>query len=448
MDKQLEKLEHRVEKLEDKYDSDSDECEGSGLLDPLINKNFSNKVKQMLNIYGDMPIVKLDVIKNVVNPAITSTLNLLANKNYDKLYHLGLIVYFSNGKSVILEKQSSIVISTNYTLKNRELKNVSIPQGLTLNTLIKTVYDKVGSKLFLYSGYNNNCQNFVINILQTNNLLNDELRSYVKQDTDDIFRNSNVRRVVNTVTDIGGVYDNLVDTFNTVKDTVFNKKQENQYDIKKTDTLDGLDENKIIGEGLEIISHHYNMKHPALESDLFPRNPQSFAQVHLTHQIPIGRGLYAGSGCGVSPHSRSPITDPSLLGSGLSPHSRSPVTDPSLMDDMEGGMLPALSSIARRLTGSSSSRVGVENEPVEPGPFRRGVNQLFHRITFGPEPPPDTPRTIVREEMLRRRERDEERHRQYDAERNARGRGLKPHMVKGSAEAKAWGAKMRALRKK
>ena len=200
---------------------------GDGLLDPLINKNFSNKVKQMLKIYGDMPIVKLDVIKNVVNPAITSTLNLLANKNFDKLYHLGLIVYFPNRKSVILEKQSSIVISDNYTLKNRELKNVSIPQGLTLNTLIKTVYDKVGSKLFLYSGYNNNCQNFVINILQTNNLLNDEeLRSYIKQDTDEIFKNSNVRRAVNTITDIGGVYDNLTDTFNTVKDTVLNKVNE------------------------------------------------------------------------------------------------------------------------------------------------------------------------------------------------------------------------------
>jgi hypothetical protein len=148
-----------------------------------------------------------------------------------------------------------------------------------------------------------------------------------------------------------------------------NKKQENQYDIRttgdvvsalnpfqkknkkeiviksktinpliehSTDTLEGLDENKIIGEGLEIKSQHYNMKHPALESDLFPRNPQSFTQVHLTHPIPIGRGLYAGSGSGIPPHSRSPITDPSLLGSGVSPHSRSPVTDPSLMDDMEG----------------------------------------------------------------------------------------------------------------
>jgi hypothetical protein len=200
---------------------------GEGLLDPFINKNFSNKVKQMLRIYGDMPIVKIDVIKNVVNPAITSTLNLLANKNFDKLYHLGLIVYFANRTSVILEKQSSIIISDKYTLKNRELKNVSIPQGLTLNSLIRTVYDKVGSKLFLYSGYNNNCQNFVIDILQSNNLLNDDdLRSYIKQDTDEIFKNSNVRRAVNTVTDIGGVYDNVSDTLSTIKNTVMDKVNE------------------------------------------------------------------------------------------------------------------------------------------------------------------------------------------------------------------------------
>ncbi len=74
------------------------------------------------------------------------------------------------------------------------------------------------------SGFNNNCQNFVINILQNNDLLNNnDLIQYIKQDTDAIFTNPNVRKVVNTVTDMGAVYDNLKDNVTTIADTVTNQ---------------------------------------------------------------------------------------------------------------------------------------------------------------------------------------------------------------------------------
>ena len=78
---------NKNEKLKEEL-REENELNGTGLLDPLINKNFSNRVKYMIKIYGDQPIVKIDVIKNVVNPAITSTLNYLSSQNFDKLFHL------------------------------------------------------------------------------------------------------------------------------------------------------------------------------------------------------------------------------------------------------------------------------------------------------------------------------------------------------------------------
>jgi hypothetical protein len=196
---------------------------GDGLLDPFINRGFSNAVQTALNLYGDVPITRLQVIKNKINPYITQTLNYISSQNFDALYHLGLIVHLANGKSVILEKRSSIVIREKYTLKNRELQDVQIPNDLTLNVLLKGAFDKVGNKLFLYSGFNNNCQNFVLHILKWNNLLNsNDLKQFIKQDTEAIFKNPNVRKLVNTVTDIGGVYDNVKDGFNSIVDTVTN----------------------------------------------------------------------------------------------------------------------------------------------------------------------------------------------------------------------------------
>lgn len=38
--------------------------------------------------------------------------------------------------------------------------------------------------------------------------------------------------------------------------------------------------------------------HPALMSDQYPRIPQAFTQVHLAHPVPMGHGLYAGGGLG------------------------------------------------------------------------------------------------------------------------------------------------------
>jgi hypothetical protein len=46
-----------------------------------------------------------------------------------------------------------------------------------------------------------------------------------------------------------------------------------------------------------VLPHHIG--HPALVSDQYPRIPQAFTQVHMSHPVPIGHGLYAGgSGLG------------------------------------------------------------------------------------------------------------------------------------------------------
>ena len=100
------------------------------------------------------------------------------------------------------------------------------------------------------------------------------------------------------------------------KEIVIKSKSYNPVAEHNTKTLEGLDENVIIGEGLaEIFSPYNNIMpsqggrmlgltrhavlpahagHPALVSDQYPRIPQSYTQVHLAHPRPIGCGLGAG----------------------------------------------------------------------------------------------------------------------------------------------------------
>ena len=62
--------------------------------------------------------------------------------------------------------------------------------------------------MFFYSANDNNCQDFVIGILNGNNIGDDENRSFTKQDTESLFGDSNfLRKFSNTVSDLGATVD-------------------------------------------------------------------------------------------------------------------------------------------------------------------------------------------------------------------------------------------------
>jgi hypothetical protein len=200
-------------KKTEELDSDSDyEIEGAGFLDGYMNRGLSLKGQRMLKLYGSVPISKIVVVKNVVNPLITKTLNTLSGQEFDRLYHLGIVVTLSNGKSIIMEKNASINISDKFSMKNREVIPVQIPNNLTLTQMVNNTSNIMGTKFIPYSGNGNNCQDFIIAVLQSNNILTDNLEQFVKQKTDPIFENRPIlRKIVNTVTDLGGVVDNVID---------------------------------------------------------------------------------------------------------------------------------------------------------------------------------------------------------------------------------------------
>ena len=60
-------------------------------------------------------------------------------------------------------------------------------------------------KFFSYSSYDNNCQNFALSLLYANGINDDGLISFIKQDTEYIFKNNPyLRRFSNNITDVRG----------------------------------------------------------------------------------------------------------------------------------------------------------------------------------------------------------------------------------------------------
>jgi hypothetical protein len=79
-----------------------------------------------------------------------------------------------------------------------------IPEGLTLEFILDNARKIQGGKFFKYSARDNNCQDFILAVLNGSNIGNQSDREFVKQDTKSLFGNmTGLRKLSNTVTDIG-----------------------------------------------------------------------------------------------------------------------------------------------------------------------------------------------------------------------------------------------------
>jgi hypothetical protein len=65
-----------------------------------------------------------------------------------------------------------------------------------------------GGKFFKYSAANNNCQDFIVAIFRSNNIGDDSDIKFIKQDTEQLFKDlPSLRKLSNTITDIGGAFN-------------------------------------------------------------------------------------------------------------------------------------------------------------------------------------------------------------------------------------------------
>jgi hypothetical protein len=182
--------------------------------DSLLNRRqgISPSVDKFLQDHGDEPITQFIISRNVINPLITSTLNILSpnfkkKNNNNPLYHLKILMK-TDRTSLSVEKNERITFSRYQMNKGAENMNVNIPNGLSLNVLLDRTKQLMGGKFLTYSARDNNCQSLILAILQSNNLSTPQNVFFTKQSTQELFTPS-LRKITNTVTNIAGIIDIL-----------------------------------------------------------------------------------------------------------------------------------------------------------------------------------------------------------------------------------------------
>jgi hypothetical protein len=108
-------------------------------VDSLLNRRqgISPSVDRSLDEHGNEPITQLVISRNIINPLITGTLNILSPNFKKKNDNNPFNAFIKTDRtSLSLEKNERITISRYQMNKNAENMNVNIPNGLSLNTLL------------------------------------------------------------------------------------------------------------------------------------------------------------------------------------------------------------------------------------------------------------------------------------------------------------------------
>ena len=164
-------------------------------------------VQQALDKIGDQQIISARCGRTPVQAVVQGALRTIANVPYDNLFHLFIELQVADRKWVI-EKIERINLSReDRSNKTGAEFTSSFPVGKTVNELFRNTEQHMGGRFLPYQSNSNNCQVFIMGILDANGLNTPELTAFVKQDTRSIFKNNPMlRKFANTLTDLGGYF--------------------------------------------------------------------------------------------------------------------------------------------------------------------------------------------------------------------------------------------------
>lgn len=204
---------------------------GDGYFDYFKNivdrYRFNISSSKVLEKYGNDRIVLIQINRTPIYNSINRALNLISlgkwNKtrsefNYDTLFHLSmtLTVQTKTGeyRPVLIEKNQQVsILDRPKMYDTTEIETINMKNSsLTVNELLQNTINHIGKQhFFTYDAFSFNCQDFIKNILISNNLYTDKLDKFVYQKLTNLIDNlpSYVPITSRIITDLASWIDRL-----------------------------------------------------------------------------------------------------------------------------------------------------------------------------------------------------------------------------------------------
>lgn len=168
------------------------------------------------NKHKDAVILGITIFRRPVMNVLERALNFMSmgiwekkkkELGYDKLFHLGMVLNTDEGK-ITVEKIERVRIAEG-GVSGGEMVTVPYDKAATLAEFLKKGLDRMGEhRFYQYNGFENNCQDFILNLLAANGVLSTSAREFIKQDVESIARAMPgfIRKVSQAVTDANGKF--------------------------------------------------------------------------------------------------------------------------------------------------------------------------------------------------------------------------------------------------
>lgn len=200
--------------------------------DGILPKAVSDQLQQIEEIGGNT-IERMVVVRTPVQAYVGELMQIvslgkyrdaISSSYYDTMFHLSLLI---NGRYV-LQKNEVISLTDTGTSsrhligKESDTMAVKIPdtisasatQPLTFTNLLNNTKQHMGPKAFTnYCAKTNNCQDFILAVLQSNALAYPHLISFIKQNSEEIFNQLPIHTttVARALTDIAAVGNKVLE---------------------------------------------------------------------------------------------------------------------------------------------------------------------------------------------------------------------------------------------
>ena len=239
--------------------------------DPISLKRvvgtYPPQMRALLQRIGSEPITSLTVARAPIQSFVKSLLNVVSlgtyqkavhDSSYDSMFHLSLLI---NGR-YILDKQAVVKLVESSAPANAETMSVPLTQQITVSELIDKTKAFMGAKRFSnYNARTENCQIFIESVLQANGLITDDLRAFIKQDADAVFRKmpSLTEKVAGFFTDVGATADRLIEgegKKKSVSKSMPNTKKETAW-MRHVKATMAKHKGKLLKDVLKIASSSY-----------------------------------------------------------------------------------------------------------------------------------------------------------------------------------------------
>jgi hypothetical protein len=159
------------------------------------------RVRRFIEDNGNKRIESITVYRQPIMSIISKLLNILSlgrwdqaksKIGYDDLYHLYMIVQFNDDTRAIIEKNQDVNVTDDIKTRDANTNSIAIDmkgRQPTLFELLDNTRKGMGdSRFYSYDFRSNNCQDFLLAILQYNGMSSPQATSFIKQPLDQLVK--------------------------------------------------------------------------------------------------------------------------------------------------------------------------------------------------------------------------------------------------------------------